>query len=160
MVGKAARERILERLRTICLVLPETSERLSHGAPTFFVREKRPFLMVLTDHHGDDRFAIWCAAPAGVQGLLVENDTEKFFVPPYVGHRGWLGVRLDAVIDWDELTGHRGGRVCRDRPREARRGGADARRPSRAMRKETALLTQTHPRMLSYVHLSERREVP
>jgi len=105
MVGKAARERILERLRTICLVLPETSERLSHGAPTFFVREKRPFLMVLTDHHGDDRFAIWCAAPAGVQGLLVENDPEKFFVPPYVGHRGWLGVRLDAVIDWDELTG-------------------------------------------------------
>jgi hypothetical protein len=105
MVGKAARERILERLRTICLALPETSERLSHGAPTFFVREKRPFLMVLTDHHGDGRFAIWCAAPAGVQGLLVENDPEKFFVPPYVGHRGWLGVRLDATIDWDELTG-------------------------------------------------------
>jgi hypothetical protein len=105
MVRKAARERILERLRTICLALPETSERLSHGAPTFFVREKRPFLMVLTDHHGDGRFAIWCAAPAGVQGLLVENDPEKFFVPPYVGHRGWLGVRLDATIDWDELTG-------------------------------------------------------
>ena len=105
MVRKAARERILERLRTICLALPETSERLSHGAPTFFVREKRPFLMVLTDHHGDGRFAIWCAAPAGVQGLLVENDPEKFFVRPYVGHRGWLGVRLDATIDWDELTG-------------------------------------------------------
>jgi len=105
MVRKAARERILERLRTICLALPETSERLSHGAPTFFVREKRPFLMVLTDHHGDGRFAIWCAAPAGVQGLLVENDPEKFFVPPYVGHRGWLGMRLDATIDWDELTG-------------------------------------------------------
>ena len=105
MVRKAARERILERLRTICLALPETSERLSHGATTFFVREKRPFLMVLTDHHGDGRFAIWCAAPAGVQGLLVENDPEKFFVPPYVGHRGWLGVRLDATIDWDELTG-------------------------------------------------------
>ena len=98
MVRKAARERILERLRTICLALPETSERLSHGAPPFFVREKRPFLMVLTDHHGDGRFAIWCAAPAGVQGLLVENDPEKFFVPPYVGHRGWLGVRLDAAI--------------------------------------------------------------
>jgi hypothetical protein len=105
MVGKAARERILERLRVICLALPETSERLSHGAPTFFVRGKRPFLMVLTDHHGDGRFAFWCAAPAGVQELLVENDPEKFFVPPYVGHRGWLGVRLDASIDWDELAG-------------------------------------------------------
>jgi hypothetical protein len=105
MVGKAARDRILERLRAICLAFPETSERPSHGAPTFFVRGKRPFVMVLNDHHGDGRFAIWCAAPAGVQALLVENDPEKFFVPPYVGHRGWLGVRLDATIDWDELAG-------------------------------------------------------
>jgi hypothetical protein len=105
MVAKAARERTLERLRAICLSLPETSERPSHGAPTFFVREKRPFVMVLTDHHGDGRFAIWCAAPAGVQALLVDNDPEKFFVPPYVGHRGWLGVRLDTTIDWDELAG-------------------------------------------------------
>ena len=105
MVGRAARERILERLRAICLALPETSERPSHGAPTFFVRGKRPFVMVLTDHHGDGRFAIWCAAPAGMQALLVENDPEKFFVPPYVGHRGWLGVRLDTAIDWDELAG-------------------------------------------------------
>jgi hypothetical protein len=105
MVGDAARERILGRLRAICLALPETGERLSHGAPTFFVRGKRPFVMVLTDHHGDGRFAIWCAAPAGVQAVLVENDPEKFFVPPYVGHRGWLGVRLDTTIDWDELAG-------------------------------------------------------
>jgi hypothetical protein len=105
VVGHAERARILERLRTICLALPETSERPSHGAPTFFVRDKRPFVMVLTDHHGDGRFAIWCAAPAGVQGLLVENDPDKFFVPPYVGHRGWLGVRLDRAIDWDELAG-------------------------------------------------------
>ncbi len=105
MVEKAERARILERLRKICFALPETSERPSHGAPTFFVREKRPFVMVLTDHHGDGRFAIWCAAPAGVQALLVENDPDKFFVPPYVGHRGWLGVRLDRTIDWDELAG-------------------------------------------------------
>jgi hypothetical protein len=105
VVGKAERERILERLRAICLTLPETSERLSHGAPTFFVRGKRPYVMVLTDHHGDGRFAIWCAAPAGVQGLLVENDPDRFFVPPYVGHRGWVGVRLDRAIDWEELAG-------------------------------------------------------
>jgi len=105
VVDPAERERTLERLREICLALPETSERLSHGAPTFFVRDKRAFLMVLTNHHGDGRFAIWCAAPAGVQGMLVENDLEKFFVPPYVGHRGWLGVRLDRGLDWDELAG-------------------------------------------------------
>ena len=101
----ADRGRTLERLRAICLALPATSERPSHGAPTFFVREKRAFLMVLTDHHGDGRFAIWCAAAPGTQSMLVEADPERFFVPPYVGHRGWLGLRLDRTLDWDELAG-------------------------------------------------------
>jgi hypothetical protein len=101
----AQRERTLKRIREICLALPETSERLSHGAPTFFVRGKRAFLMVLTNHHGDGRFAIWCAAADGMQNMLVDADQERFFVPPYVGHRGWLGVRLDRGIDWDELAG-------------------------------------------------------
>src|SRR5713226_932218 len=96
---------VLARMRELCLGLPETSERLSHGAPTFFVRGKRSFLMVLTDHHGDGRFAIWCAAAAGMQAMLVEADPERFFVPPYVGHRGWLGVRLDRGLDWNELAG-------------------------------------------------------
>jgi hypothetical protein len=99
------RERVLDRIRGLCLALPETSERPSHGAPTFFVRGKRAFLMVLTNHHGDGRFAIWCAAAAGMQSMLVEADPERFFVPPYVGHRGWLGVRLDRGFDRDELTG-------------------------------------------------------
>jgi hypothetical protein len=98
-------EEVLTRIRDICLGLPETSERLSHGAPTFFIRGKRAFLMVLNDHHGDGRFAVWCAAPAGMQKMLVEADPERFFVPPYVGHRGWLGVRIDRELDWDELTG-------------------------------------------------------
>ena len=100
-----SRARMLERIRQLCLALPETNERLSHGAPTFFVRDKRPFVMVLTDHHGDGRFAIWCAAAPGMQQLLVDSDGERFFVPPYVGHRGWLGVRLDRGLDWDELAG-------------------------------------------------------
>ena len=109
MVTAADRERTLGRIRSICLELPETSERLSHGAPTFFVRGKRAFAMVITNHHGDGRFAIWCAAPAGLQRSLVEVDPERFFVPPYVGHRGWLGVRLDRGLDWDELAG-----ICED----------------------------------------------
>jgi hypothetical protein len=95
----------LARMREMCLGLPETSERLSHGAPTFFVRGKRAFVMVLSNHHGDGRFAIWCAAPDGMQTLLVEAEPERFFVPPYVGHRGWLGVRLDRGLDWGELAG-------------------------------------------------------
>ncbi len=102
---KRDRDRILGRLRELCLALPEVSERLSHGAPTFFVRGKRAFLMVLTNHHGDGRFAIWCAAEPGTQTLLVEADPGRFFVPPYVGHRGWLGFRLDRGLDWNELAG-------------------------------------------------------
>jgi hypothetical protein len=98
-------EQVLAKLREICLALPETSERPSHGAPTFFIREKRSFLMALANHHGDGRFAIWCAAPEGMQKMLVDADGERFFVPPYVGHRGWLGLRLDRGIHWDELAG-------------------------------------------------------
>jgi hypothetical protein len=104
-VGQGEREAVLARIREICLALPEVTERLSHGAPTFFVRGKRPFLMVLTNHHGDGRFAIWCAAEGGIQEVLVEADPERFFRPPYVGHRGWLGLRLDLSLDWEELTG-------------------------------------------------------
>ena len=105
MVRATERARTLKRIREICLALPETSERLSHGAPTFFIRGKKAFVMVLTDHHGDGRFAIWCAAADGMQKMLVDADPERFFVPPYVGHRGWLGVRLDRGLDWDELAG-------------------------------------------------------
>jgi len=61
--------------------------------------------MILTDHHGDGRFAIWCAAAAGMQRMLVEADPERFFVPPYVGHRGWLGLRLDRGLAWEEVAG-------------------------------------------------------
>ena len=95
----------LERIRELCLALPETTERLSHGAPTFFVRAKKTFVMYLDDHHGDGRLAIWCAAPPGVQAGLVDEEPERFFVPPYVGGRGWLGVRLDRDVDWDEVAG-------------------------------------------------------
>ena len=94
-----------ERVRRLCLALPETSERLSHGSATFFVREKRSFVMVMDDHHGDGIFGLWVAAPPGNQELLVAADPERFFRPPYVGHRGWLGVRLDGRVDWDEVAG-------------------------------------------------------
>jgi hypothetical protein len=94
-----------ERVRALCLALPETSERLSHGAPTFFVRGKKAFVMVLVDHHRDGIFGLWTAAPPGNQELLVAADPERFFRPPYVGHRGWLGVRLDRTVDWDEVAG-------------------------------------------------------
>ena len=95
----------LARVRTICHALPEVVERPSHGSPAFFVRGKKTFVMFLDDHHGDDRLALWVAAPPGVQAELVDTEPDRFFVPPYVGHRGWLGVRLDRDLDWDEVEG-------------------------------------------------------
>jgi hypothetical protein len=91
----------LDALRAICLALPNVEERLSHGEPTWFVR-KKTFVMY-ADHHHDDRVAFWCAAPAGLQEALVDSDPERFFRPPYVGVRGWLGVYLDVALDWAEI---------------------------------------------------------
>ena len=90
----------LDRLRALCLALPETTERLSHGEPTWFVRGRKTFVMY-ADHHHDDRLAFWCAAPLGAQDLLVHSDPVHFFIPPYVGYRVWLGVYLDVPVDWN-----------------------------------------------------------
>ena len=98
-------DRALDRVRRLCLALPETAERLSHGAPTFFIRDKRAFVMFLDDHHGDGRLAIWAAAPPGMQTMLVDGAPEHYFVPPYVGHQGWVGVRLDRDLAWEEIAG-------------------------------------------------------
>jgi hypothetical protein len=92
----------LDALRKLCLALPETTERLSHGEPTWFVRGKKTFVM-FADHHHDDLLAFWCPAPPGAQEELVRTEPERFFRPPYVGHRGWLGVRLDVDVDWAEI---------------------------------------------------------
>jgi hypothetical protein len=97
--------RILAAVGEICLALPETSERPSHGEPTFFIQGKRSFATVWDSHHADGRFALICAAPAGMQAALVGADPERFYVPPYVGHRGWIGVRLDHGFDRDEIAG-------------------------------------------------------
>jgi hypothetical protein len=90
----------LARVRSICLSLPEVTERPSHGAPTFFVKGKKSFATFLDNHHGDGRLAVWCAAPPDAQAMLVDSDPEVFFVPAYVGHLGWVGVRLDREAPW------------------------------------------------------------
>jgi hypothetical protein len=95
----------LAHLRAICMALPEVTERPSHGAPTWFVRGKTTFAALWQHgHHGDDFPHLVCAAPPGVQEELVETEPERFFRPPYVGGRGWLGVRLDTGVDTDELA--------------------------------------------------------
>ncbi|WP_052669605.1 MmcQ/YjbR family DNA-binding protein [Nitriliruptor alkaliphilus] len=93
-----------ERLRDLTARFPEVSERLSHGAVTYFVRGRRTLAYLTDDHHGDGRLALVYPAPDGVQAEVLAADPERFFRPPYVGHRGWVGLRLDIDPDWDEVA--------------------------------------------------------
>ena len=88
------------RLRELCLALPDVEERLSHGEPAWFVRGR--LFVTLADHHHDDRVAFWAAAPEGAQDALTASSPERYFRPPYYGHRGWIGMYLDVPVDWDE----------------------------------------------------------
>ena len=89
-----------DRLRAICLALPETAEKQTWGDPTFRVRG-RIFAM---EKRGDGRVSVWCKAPVGSQMVLVGADPQRFFVPPYVGHKGWVGMRLDGDPNWSEVA--------------------------------------------------------
>jgi hypothetical protein len=100
---------LTERMRAICMALPEVTERPSHSAPTWFVRGKTFVQLWEHGHHAEDFPHLWCAAPPGVQAELVEAEPERFFRPPYVGGRGWIGVRLDVELDWDEIA-----QICED----------------------------------------------
>ena len=92
----------LEKLRSLCLALPSVTERLSHGEPAWFAGDKKLFV-TLSNHHHDDRVGFWCACEAPERDALVASDPERYFVPPYVGHRGWLGAWVDVPVDWEEL---------------------------------------------------------
>ena len=101
--GRVEFKDALERVRAVCRELPGVEERLSHGTPAFFARG-RMFAQLWCDHHGDGRLALWCAAPALALETLVEAEPDAFFRPPYVGHRGWIGVRLDRGLDWERVA--------------------------------------------------------
>jgi hypothetical protein len=90
-------------VRTVCASLPEVTERPSHGSPAWFVRDKKTIARFVDDHHGDGILGIWCAAPPGVQEQMIDEDPDVFFRPPYVGHRGWIGVRLSKTVTNAEL---------------------------------------------------------
>jgi hypothetical protein len=102
-VATKAEQRVLERVRAICMALPEVSERLSHGEVTWFIRDKRVLATIDDHHHGGDHLAVVCPAPPGVQQELIEVEPERFYRPAYVGSSGWIGVRLDRDVDWDEI---------------------------------------------------------
>jgi hypothetical protein len=94
----------LQRVRRICATMPETTEKLSHGEPTFFVG-KKVFAMFSNNHHNDGHVAVVLPAPLGIQAMLIETSPEKFYKPPYVGGRGWVGIELDRIDD-EELAFH------------------------------------------------------
>jgi hypothetical protein len=92
------------RVRDICLRFPAAEEKISHGAPSFHVRGKM-FLTFVDDHHGDGRLAVWCKATPDEQRRLVAGNSSRFFVPPYVGVKGWVGVMVNPDgADWIELA--------------------------------------------------------
>lgn len=97
-------EKHVERVRWICAALPETTEKISHGEPTFFVA-KKVFAMFSNNHHNDGHVAVCVPVPIGVQEALIESSPEKFYKPPYVGVRGWVGIELGRVND-KELRFH------------------------------------------------------
>ena len=92
-------QKSIDRLRKICLALPKATEKEAWGDPTWRVKEK----IFAMEKRGDGRISVWFKAPEGSQQVLVGSDPERFFVPPYVGHKGWVGMRLDTEPDWAEV---------------------------------------------------------
>lgn len=101
----AASERLIGRVRKICMALPEANERLSHGEPTWFAGKGRVFATIDDHHHGAPHLSVWLPQPLGVQEALVDAQPERFFRPPYVGGSGWVGVVLDTKPDWGVVAG-------------------------------------------------------
>jgi hypothetical protein len=98
---------ILERLRAICLALPEAHEKLAWGEPTFRAGSGKIFAQFDNHHHGAEHVAVWLPAPPGAQDVLVQADPRRYFIPPYCGSKGWIGVRLDDQdLDWDDVAAH------------------------------------------------------
>ena len=90
----------IERLRVICMALPEANEKLSHGEPTWFAGKGKVFAMLDDHHHGAAHLSVWLPQPLGIQEALIDADPERFFRPAYVGPSGWVGVVLDVKPDW------------------------------------------------------------
>jgi len=96
---------VFDSVRAFCLALPRATERLSHGTPCFFIEKSPQFAFYWENHHDDGRTALWLAAPPGVQEMLVQENPEVYFRPPYVGPYSWIGVRLDRDLPWDTVEG-------------------------------------------------------
>lgn len=97
------RKKPIDRVRELCLAMPETSERPSHGEPAWFVGKKL-FATWEDHHHGDPVVGLWVKGAPGLQELLVENEPERYYRPKYVGHMGWIGVNMEGAVDWAQAA--------------------------------------------------------
>jgi hypothetical protein len=104
-VRTAASERLIERVRKICMALPEATEKVSHGEPTWFAGKGKVFASIDDHHHGAPHLSVWLPQPLGMQEALIEAQPDRFFRPPYVGPSGWVGVILDTKPDWGVVAG-------------------------------------------------------
>ena len=124
---------MLAKVRALCESLPDVEERDSHGSPGFF-SSKKCFAYFLDNHHHDGRLALWCAAPEGAQAMLVDSSPDVYFVPPYVGPQGWIGVRLDRDLPWSQVASvlEAAHQMHHRPPRAAKPARASAGRPDRS----------------------------
>jgi predicted DNA-binding protein (MmcQ/YjbR family) len=131
----AASAALLARLRAICMALPEAQEKISHGEPTWFAGKGKVFAMFDDHHHGAPHVSVWLPAPPGAQEVLIQNDPKRFWRPPYLGHRGWVAVVLDAKPKWDLVADlvEQGYRMVATKQRIAQLDAGDSRerRPRR-----------------------------
>jgi hypothetical protein len=102
---EAADQRLVERVRKLCMKLPEANEKISHGEPTWFAGKGKVFAMIDGHHHNSPHLSVWLPQPLGAQEALIDADPERFFRPPYVGVSGWVGVVLDTKPDWGVVEG-------------------------------------------------------
>lgn len=90
-----------DRLRRLCLALPEATEQVMKRGPTYRICDK----IFAMDRSWNGGLSVWCKVPQGSQALLIDSDPARFFVPPYVGPKGWVGLRLDRATDWQQVSG-------------------------------------------------------
>lgn len=126
-----AKPGVHKKIQKLCLSFPGVTERPSHGAPCFFAGKKQ-FAVISDNHHHDGRFALLVAAPSGAQAMLVDSEPEHYYVPPYVGGRGWVGVRLDRKVPWAAIAAlvEAGYREVAPKIRTRSTGTSASRRPS------------------------------
>jgi hypothetical protein len=126
-------QRLVERVRKLCMKLPEANEKISHGEPTWFAGKGKVFAMIDGHHHNSPHLSVWLPQPLGAQEALIDADPARFFRPPYVGVSGWVGVVLDTKPDWGVVEGliresylH----VATEKLRKALRGQSRSAKPS------------------------------